>query len=279
MPTANIGGTDISYQDHGNGDVIVFLHASASSGEQWRTLRGHIGNEYRIITPDFYGCGRSAPWHGRESMTLAAEAAIIDGLAATIGRPFHLVGHSYGGAVALRMAAQSAQRIKSLTLIEPVSFHLLRMGAAADRKAFDEIADLVDALCRSVIAGDEWNGMGRFVDYWNGHGTWSSLPWEKRRQLAPRIRTTLYHFWSTIREAMPLDSYRQVRMPVSVIWGGRTRTPTRRIAELLSGSLPQAQATVFDDATHMLPLTHAERLADNIVPFVDGKARWACQAA
>lgn len=279
MANVNIGGVNVSYTEAGKGETVIMLHCSASAGGQWQALQRHIGDDFKCVMPDLYGSGKTDPWPGREAMSLSAEAALVTGLAARFSGPVHLVGHSYGGAVALRMATQNTHRIKSLTLIEPVSFHLLRQGTPQDQELFQEIADLADTLCRAVISGDEWNAMGKFVDYWNGKGTWISLPWEKRQQLAPRIRTTVQHFWSTIREPMQSDSYRHIRVPTAVVRGGFTRQTTSRIADILVESLPEANDIVIPEAAHMVPMSHPERLSLEMMPFLNGFAQPLNRAA
>ncbi len=284
MPVANVNGINVAYNDTGtvNGDadgVMVLLHGSASAGSAWRGVQSHLAGKIRTITPEFYGCGRTEDWPGREQMSLAAEAALVSGLMARIPGPVHLVGHSYGGAVALRLATVNPLKVRSLTLVEPVAFHLLRTGGASDQRIFDEVADLIDVLCRAIISGDEWNAMGRFVDYWNGQGFWAALSWEQRTDLAPRIRTTVRHFWATIREAMPLQAYAALRMPTAIVSGARTRMPTARIAEILAGAIPNAQAIEISGGGHMLPLTHAEDLATSLLPVPQqSRARMTCAA-
>ena len=89
--------------------------------------------------------------------------------------PIHLVGHSYGGAVALRFAMQQPERLRSLVLIEPVAFHLLRDEAPdpANRLPLQRgdggRRPCVEGRGRAATTG---RAMARFVDYWNGEGAW-----------------------------------------------------------------------------------------------------------
>jgi pimeloyl-ACP methyl ester carboxylesterase len=78
------------------------------------------------VALDLYGYGESDSWPGNGPFTLTAEAALADAVLPTGNGLIHLVGHSYGGAVALRFATQYPERLRSLVLIEPVAFHLLR---------------------------------------------------------------------------------------------------------------------------------------------------------
>lgn len=107
-----------------------------------------------VVAPDISGYG-STPRPANLPMRLAEE---VDHLGATIENaegPLHLVGHSYGGAIAFKIAttARFADRVRSLTLIEPVLPTLLKESPADSR-----LHDLFAQLARNVSA-DLWNGM------------------------------------------------------------------------------------------------------------------------
>src|SRR5262245_40305747 len=106
-------------------EPVVLLHSSGASGAQWRTLAEQLGERYHVVAPDLYGYGASAPWPGHGPFSLAHEAEIVHALLDRLGERVHLVGHSYGGAVALHVARLHSERLRSLALIEPVAFHLL----------------------------------------------------------------------------------------------------------------------------------------------------------
>src|SRR6185295_18102134 len=92
---------------------VIALHCSLGSGRQWTRLAEALGDGFDVIAPDLSGYGRNI---GRPllPMTLADEAALIGDQIAHAKGPLHLVGHSYGGAVAFKMAtsARWARRIR-----------------------------------------------------------------------------------------------------------------------------------------------------------------------
>src|SRR5581483_8261062 len=107
------------------GDPVVCIHASASSGAQWTSLVERLEDRFRPLAVDLHGAGRTPAWRGDRRLTLADEVALLEPTLAATGARLHLVGHSYGAAVALRIALDHPHWVASLTVFEPVLFSLL----------------------------------------------------------------------------------------------------------------------------------------------------------
>src|SRR5438045_1111417 len=125
MPTTSVNGARIAYAETGRGETVVLLHASASSGAQWRSLTECLQGRCHVLAPDLHGYGQTDPRPEPALPGLGDVAALVDAILGRDTQRIHLVGHSYGGAVALRLASDRPARLLSLTLIEPVAFHLL----------------------------------------------------------------------------------------------------------------------------------------------------------
>src|SRR5262249_36585534 len=116
-------GFDVRVDDAGEGEPVVLLHSSGMSGAQWRrTVEPLAAGGLRPIVPDLLGSGRSAPWPDGEPFRFELDVEVVGRLLRRVGRPVHLVGHSYGGHVALRAATLAPDRVLSLALYDPVSF-------------------------------------------------------------------------------------------------------------------------------------------------------------
>lgn len=165
-----VDGVRVAYLAMGSGDVVALLHCSGSSAAQWGELTTLLNNRFALIAPDQFGCGGTGAWTGRQPLRMADHARLAAEVIRRQGRPVHLVGHSFGGAVALRLALDHPDLLRSLTLIEPVAFQLLREGGAEDASYFAEIRGLAGAVFESTLNGHGHAGMHRFVDYWNGDG-------------------------------------------------------------------------------------------------------------
>ena len=232
---------------------VVLVHCSASSAKQWKRLTEDLTG-FQSVPIDLLGHGIANRWHGARPLSLSEEAAaILD--ACPDAAPFHLVGHSYGGAVALRFALNYPERLRSLTLIEPSCFHLLKRAIGGIR-LLEEIRTVADAVNRGVICGDYHSGMQTFIDYWSGAGTWESLPEGKKTQFAELALHIAHHFWSLITEATSLAAYTGVNVPTLILCGTHSPGPSRAIVRLLAEALPRARHRTVSDAGHMSPITH-----------------------
>ena len=261
MPSIDVNGAKLSYKDSGAGRPVVLLHSSANSSAQWRALRADLEARYRVLALDLYGYGGTDPWPGHRALTLADEAALANVLIDRCDGPVHLVGHSYGGAVALRVALHRPENIATLTLIEPTAFNLLRDGGKNERALLGEVAEVASTVAEGVRTGDTWGATAAFVDYWSGPGTWSRARFETRMALAGRIHKVTQDFHAVFSDPAALVAYRWLRTPTLLVSGADSPAPARRIADLLTAALPDARQAVLQGAGHMLPLSHAESLA------------------
>ena len=240
--------------------TVLALHCSGASGHAWRKLAAVLGREYTVIAPDLWGSGTNRSWTGERAFTIDDETAplleIIDRSAA----PVHLVGHSYGGGVALALAAARPAKIASLSLYEPTCFHVLRSMGREGRLAFSEIAMLAHDVDDGVLTGAYERAARRFVDYWNGENGWESLSQEQRQRTVQTMFAACLQFRVLMHARPALSDYAQLETSTLVIKGERSPRPTKLIVRNLVRSMRSARRAVVADAGHMGPFTHADRV-------------------
>jgi len=246
---------------------VVALHCSGGAAGQWSHLAEVLGGDYRLLTPEHYGCGATGHWTGEHAFALDDEAARSVALIDESDEKVHLVGHSYGGGVALHVALARPDRIVSLTLYEPSAFHLLgqfRHAAAA----FAEIKAIAYAVASGVVAGDYRSAAATFVDYWNGPGAWDALRPAVQDGLIRWMPKAPLDFTALLCEPTPASVYARLTCPTLVMRGEHAPAPTRLIAALLQSLMRHAQGSVVAAAGHMGPLTHAAEVNALIVAHV-----------
>jgi pimeloyl-ACP methyl ester carboxylesterase len=233
---------------------VVLIHGSASSWRQWNMLAGELTG-FHPIPLNLWGHGNQGSWHGEGPLDLAEEADAICQACPDRAR-FHLVGHSYGGAVALKFALNHPERLLSLTLIEPSCFHILKSAEASEAHLLDEIRAVARGLNHGVICGDYADGMQGFIDYWNGPGSWRNLAEDRKAQYAHLALHVAHHVWSLLEETTLLAAYAELDLPTLILCGTRSPAPARAVTRLLARTLPQARHRTIGNAGPMSPVTH-----------------------
>ena len=236
---------------------VIALHCSGAGAAQWRQLGAVLDSRYGLITPEHYGCDSVGPWSGEHAFTLADEAARTIGIIDRSDCKVHLVGHSYGGGVALRAALERPNRIASLTLYEPSAFHLLKAMGARGAVALAEIQAVATRIADGVVTGDYRGGVSSFVDYWGGPGAWAALRPSVQAALIRWTPKAPLDFRALIDEPTPASAYGDLRFPALIMRGEHAPAPTRLIADTLPTLMPSARLVVIPGAGHMGPLTHA----------------------
>ena len=126
MKQLSVDGVEIAYLDEGKGPAVIIGHCSSASHKEWLPLIETLKSEWRVLAPDLIGYGQSAPWPADQPFSVGADVDVVLAIAKKAKGKLHLVGHSYGAALVLEAARTLGARVKSLTLVEPSLFHLLR---------------------------------------------------------------------------------------------------------------------------------------------------------
>lgn len=257
MGKIDLYGAEIAYRRWGSGEPVVLLHSSTGSSAQWTVLGESLQADFQVLAPDLYGYGESQPWPGRQAFSLADEAEIVEALIRIHGGHAHIVGHSYGGAVALKVAARGCVSVRSLTLIEPVAFHILSNGDPLGEAYLEQVSDIAEFVQSSLSMGDRAGAMHAFVDYWNGPGAWEALGDAQRGKIMAVAAKVPLDFWATMSEPANLADYLALTTPTLLFSGTESPAPVRRVVSLLDVAFRDVRLSVIPGAGHMLPLTHA----------------------
>jgi pimeloyl-ACP methyl ester carboxylesterase len=251
----------------GRGRVMA-LHCSGAGAGQWNYLAEALGGGYQVVAPEHFGNDSTGPWTGEHPFALADEAARTIALIDKCEGKVHLVGHSYGGGVALHVALVRPRRIASMALYEPSAFHLLCQMSGEGSEALAEIKSIARRTGEGVVSGDYRGAASSFVNYWSGPGAWDALRPGVRAALTRWSPKAPLDFRALIEEPTPASAYRKLDLPVLILRGEHAPLPTRVIAEGLANLLPASRSMTVDGAGHMGPVTHPAEVSALMVQHI-----------
>jgi pimeloyl-ACP methyl ester carboxylesterase len=239
---------------------VVALHCSLGSGRQWKTLADEIGRSHPFFAPDISGYGTNSSALDLP-LTLAEEVRALSGTLNDAKGPIHLVGHSYGGAIAFKIATCSAfaHRVRSLTLIEPVLPTLL-CESDADRRLHARFAQVAQDVSEDLWNGSVLEAIDKFTEFWNGSGPQDPLPASARLRMIARADKLAFDFTAAFAEENVTIAAASLRVPTLLFSGGLSPYLTQRIVRRLGAIVDGAEIQHLPAAGHMLPLTHASTI-------------------
>lgn len=248
----------------GYGRPALLLHSSMSSHRQWLSLASGLSATHSWYLPDLAGYGVE-PLPAIQPWSLAAEAdLLLAALPDTLkAQPLDLIGHSYGGALALHLARTQKLQIRKLVLFEPVAFHVLPQLPDASA-LWQEVRALADALpTLNAIQAAE-----RFIDYWQHKGFFAGLPVRMQQQLALQVAKVSLDFQALSQEPASLADYADaVKSPVLLLSGSHSRQSAQRISAALRSVLPDVRLQRLE-CGHMGPVTHPDLVNKPIANFL-----------
>jgi pimeloyl-ACP methyl ester carboxylesterase len=254
-------------------DPLFLVHGDFGDGyDAWNQVSEQIGAQRQTIVVDRLGFGdRVAP---DARFTIADDARyLLDVVRDMRLEGIHLAGHSYGGLVALEMAAQQPALIRSLHLIEPPLFDLVPDNPAVkemDRLArslqeqYAELGD--DAMTAAFFA---MIGAERTVERLRGTAEWQRLcTYAARFARAQPVGT----YSRSVLERLP-DT-----LPIGLYTGGRSHAALRAVVAALAARLPGARVTDVPDAGHAVQMAGDDFVTPLLALAREADAGWQREA-
>lgn len=274
MPTLTVHGLSIAYNQFGQptgASSVVCLPSTGLSGLQWRRLakllcdRGH-----EVFTVDLIGYGGSDDWpRARGPFTTDYDIDVVESLMQLCSGPIHVVGHSYGGRLALLAGLRRPERLRSLALFEPTCFGVLRSTGDEIGIAELEAYDADQQFLADEFGGSEaW--VERFVDYWSGAGSFTELDQDQRRAWLRASQKMFEEVRETALDSVPHQAYVDAlgQVPLLLLSGAASTLAGRRCCELLAQVMPNARHIELPEVGHMAPLLSSREVAKLIAHHI-----------
>ena len=267
MPVISKGRWNIDYTETGTGSPVILIHSSVSGNKQWRSLTEALKVRYRVLAVNLFSYGDTTPWPGDEVQSLADHADLVLALCGGSRGPVHIVGHSFGGSVALKAALRLGHNVAGLVLLEPNPFYLLYQHDR--RSAFEEASAIRNHVKQSGAAGDWHKVAERFADYWVGDGTWDSMT-ARRRGAFLKTMPPNFHEWDAVmNETTTIDTWAALPAKTLIVSAAETKRPIREIVKLFVEACPHWSFAEVAGGGHMAPLFQPDLVNPIVREFLD----------
>lgn len=272
LDTCRVRGHAVAYRREGRGDPVLLVHGITTHSVLWRDVIPILAPERDVIAVDLLGCGASdKPLDLSYGLRDRAERFpdLLDALG--LGK-VHLVGHDLGGGIAQILAVRHADRLRSVTVVNPVGY---------DYWPVQPITSLRTPFLRQLLlAALDVGALGLVVRRAMYHQE-KVTPGLLEALEAP-LRTAdgrrAFAHWARCLDNRDLTSIvpelGAIRLPFAIVWGDADPFLSARIPERLHADVPGSRLHRVATASHYVPLDEPEWLA-GVIREVTGGGRAA----
>lgn len=253
-PTAKqmmVNGVTLPYIEQGQGTPVVFVHGAFSDLRAWEPQREAVAAHYRFIayTQRYFG---TKPWadKGKKYSQVTHAADLAKFIRQLKVGPVYVVGRSYGGTVAVRMALQHPELVRAVFVQEPT------IAAAAvedtkDKRILKKERSALSSAREAAKNGNPPEATRLFADWTNGQpGGFDTLPLKTRSMHLDNGRTITLHFTASPPPKISCADLGQLKVPLALTYGELTRPFFKILVETAHNCVPGSQLIQISGARH-----------------------------
>lgn len=248
-----------------NASTYVLIHGSAGTGVQWREMVSLFPHGVRCLCPDLVGYSFNAPFN-HDCYYFQHDVQIVEDTILSAKNPVTLVGHSFGGVVALAVAMAHPERVDKLVLIEPVAFALL--DTDEHRASYAKVLAFCDSITELAGAGRLNEAAQTFFGFWEMSDLWHSLSDNRKKTLGmlmPKVAAECALIHTPAFTAY--DITRRLATPTLVIQGSASLRLMREVCKIVAHASPYCTTLELPGCNHLSPLLHPKEVLAAILRF------------
>ncbi len=240
----------------GAGEPLVFVHGSYATTSTWKKLIERLAPTHQCIALRLPGHGGMPDPDDFNMPTMETELGLLaEAVRQFTDRPIHLIGHSYGGVVALAQALKGNLPLAQLTLFEPVATWVLQ---AVGDQAMQAQVDAFLGRYRHDAALGLPDVCGQVIDFWGGANDFAQLPPHIRAAMAPMVRNNLRHWDVCTHSPYAAADLAGLDVPTRLVCGTRSNQVAHAIVAHLHSLLPHSRCWEIEGASHGLVTSHPD---------------------
>ena len=249
----SINGLRVNYKVAGEGPALLVLHGWGGSSDSWVSLQKILSREgFRVIVPDFPGFGKSVTppdvWGVGDYMDFILKFLEILQL-----DNFFLLGHSFGGRVAIKFATRYPEKLKSLILCDSAG---IRGKPSAKARIIFLMAVIGNAVFSPKI-------MARFKD--SARNVFYAFI--RKRDYAKANGVMKKTIKKVLGEDL-LDDLSKIKTSTLIIWGENDKMVPVKYARVFREKIENAKLEIMPKVGHSPHIERPEKLAEIILKFL-----------
>ena len=253
------------YKEAGTGEAILFIHGGQEDYRVFMPQIDPLKDDYRVITYSRrYNYPNPNSYQKGDTYNPFTEAKDLESLIDNLSiNSLHLVGHSYGGLIAMAYTDKNPGMVKSLTLSEPP---LLRLPGC---ESWYQVAqeDLIGNVATAFKTNDTTLVMKALFEFFVGADIQDQVPPE----ILQSLKANLTEMEALVNSDNPFpDLNANLKPPVMLLTSGNTMPMLNCTNEVLVKKIPQAKHVHIEDATHDMWMTHPIILSQYLKDFISG---------
>jgi pimeloyl-ACP methyl ester carboxylesterase len=246
-----------------DGIPLLFVPGSFSTPVAWRAIQSALGSGYCFYATSLLGYGGTEETRSEQDCHIDREVDMVAAIGSQIAKPVHLVGHSFGGTVALAAAMQGRIEALSIVTFEANPISLLE---PSHPELFADAVGTGTAVREALQSGDH-DAPAVVIDYWGGPGSFAALPDVVRDYCRATVFANVLDWMTVPSLSFATDRLEAVDIPVLLARGSGANPAMVEITRLLEHAMPRTRGAIVDGASHFLISTHSAQCAALMAEF------------
>jgi len=258
----------INYFTAGQGEIVIFIHGSQEDYRVFMPQVELLSNEFQVVTYSRrYNFPNKNEINGEYNVKTEADDLKI--LISLFDKPVHLVGHSYGGLIALELAISNPEMLKSLTLSEPALVNWLKDIPNCENWHETVQKKLIKETREAFITKDTTLIMKELFEFFVGADIQDQIPPEVLSMLKANLR----EMEAIVNSPSGFDSpssedLKALEMPIMILTSEKTMPMLTCTNSKLIEIKPGATHHHLLGAGHEMWMTNPKELSDYLLKFV-----------
>ena len=244
---------------------MLMLCSTGLDSRQWRDFLPMVKGR-RAICLHYLCYPESGSWEGDGEIDSWLDYRAAERLLLQEDGRVDVLGHSYGGFIALRLAKEHPDKIRRMAFHEPIVWGCLQHTAREDLK--NEFGEVVETFFTEGLEPEEF--LRDFVDYWNVEGTWDAMSETRKAMwmvLQPKI---LSEVRLLCYDKTPPPYYRGIDHPILITLSEETPPHQYEACNILASELSDVRV-VGVPGGHMGVVTRSEEVMPPLAEWLGGK--------